>query len=264
MDVKQLTKLTSVPLVALSFVVDAIDNGNPPQKDTETATVFFMNSKPGTIWVDAAYAHLSNGDAVDFPFTAVDAGSSVVGIDAFATIQDGIDRAGQINAGRVKVNQGTYNESIAITKGDLTITGDLPPASVTGAGANAPKIDGADGIGNRAVSIDSGVSGVTIQGFEIADYPGSAATPSYGIRAMNTDTSLIRILNNHIHNVSVGIGALSNDGSKHDQWIVRDNKINDVLTGITLQNSPNSQALNNTIMRNQNTAGTQAGRLPTR
>ena len=250
--------------VALSFVVDAIDNGNPPQKDTETATVFFMNSKPGTIWVDAAYAHLSNGDAVDFPFTAVDAGSSVVGIDAFATIQDGIDRAGQINAGRVKVNQGTYNESIAITKGDLTITGDLPPASVTGAGANAPKIDGADGIGNRAVSIDSGVSGVTIQGFEIADYPGSAATPSYGIRAMNTDTSLIRILNNHIHNVSVGIGALSNDGSKHDQWIVRDNKINDVLTGITLQNSPNSQALNNTIMRNQNTAGTQAGRLPTR
>ncbi len=250
--------------VALSFVVDAIDNGNPPQKDTETATVFFMNSKPGTIWVDAAYAHLSNGNAVDFPFTAVDAGSSVVGIDAFATIQDGIDRAGQINAGRVNVNQGTYNESIAITKGDLTITGDLPAASVTGAGANAPKIDGAGGIGNRAVSIDSGVSGVTIQGFEIADYPGSAATPSYGIRAMNTDTSLIRILNNHIHNVSVGIGALSNDGSKHDQWIVRDNKINDVLTGITLQNSPNSQALNNTIMRNQNTAGTQAGRLPTR
>ncbi len=253
----------------LTLTIEAVDNGNPPQKDTATVTVFLNEARPAKIWVDAKYGTLATGTAVDFPFTAVGAGTLEIGYDAFTIIQSGIDRAGILKVVDVNVNGGTYNESVAINHSGLVLTGDLPVADparsvIRGTGINPPKLDGANMIGNRAIWLGSNVSRVTIQGFEIANYPGNANSPSYGIHTMNTGTALIQLLNNHIHDIYVGISAGSDNGSLHDKWTVRDTIIHDVFTAIKLENVPNTRISSNTITPNLSEAVTLPGHVPTR
>ena len=76
--------------------------------------------------------------------------------------------------GTVNVAAGTYNEAVTIDK-SLNLVGDPGDAS-PGPGVNAPIFDGTGLPGSSAISLNAGVSGVLISGFEFRNYGPTGVT----------------------------------------------------------------------------------------
>lgn len=195
---------------------------------------------------------------------------------AKATIGDGIlvvDIGGVVN-----VAAGTYNEAVTIDK-TLTLMGD-PGDSSPGPGTNAPILDGTGFDGESAITLNTGVSGVIISGFEVKNYGPTgvararmqAITQSLhrdlsqplevneatlmldssrasAIKAWNAGTSDITIQDNYMHDLGWNAILVGNEGQGlHNNWTVTQNIISADAYGIELTNARNSQVTNNEVV----------------
>ncbi len=194
---------------------------------------------------------------------------------AKATIGSGIavvDAGGTVN-----VAAGTYNETVTIDK-SLSLVGD-PGDSTPGPGANAPVLDGTGFSGNSAITINAGVSGVTVSGFEIQNYGPTGVTRARmralsanlqrdlsqlpevnrallmlddsrasAVQAWNSGTSNITIQDNYMHDLGWNAVLVGNEGQGlHDNWTVTGNIVRADAYGIELTNARNSHISNNQI-----------------
>ncbi|NWG10124.1 MAG: right-handed parallel beta-helix repeat-containing protein [Nitrososphaerales archaeon] len=132
----------------------------------------------------------------------------------------------------IVVHEGEYHQSVVITK-SINLISD--GAILNGTSPADPETTLAD-----AITIDEGVSGVTIKGFEIRDY-------SYdGIQAWNNGTSNIEIINNVIHDMGGTAISIGNDGTGfHENWFIHNNTVYKNVHGIYVAHGKNVVISNN-------------------
>ncbi len=181
--------------------------------------------------------------------------------------------------GEVRVAQGTYSETLLITK-SLTLMGD-PGGSAPGPGANAPTLNGSSFSGKSAIEIAAGVSNVSVQGFIFENYALSnkervqlsrasktavardfskpidvnpdllmlTANRASAIQAWNAGTSNITIQYNRFQNLGWNAVLVGNEGQGvHDNWNVSHNVVAQAAAyGIELTNASNSVISDNEI-----------------
>jgi parallel beta-helix repeat protein len=103
---------------------------------------------PAVVYVDKAWTGLPNGASV-----TANGGPHVIGCDAFAVIQDGVNAVA--NAGTVNVAAGTYLAEVKL----------LRPVLLHGAGIDVTVLMGPKTGSDRALSIEA--SGITVEGFTV-------------------------------------------------------------------------------------------------
>ncbi len=139
----------------------------------------------------------------------------------------------------IYVAAGTYNESVTINK-SITLIGDYGDERLMGPGPNAPILDGSSLTSVPGFQIASGVSDVTIKGFEITNYN------SGGIVGQGAGINNVTIENNFIHTVG-NDGVLG--GTSGTQiltgWAVAHNMI--AGSGVNLDNIGDLSIRNNQI-----------------
>ena len=166
----------------------------------------------------------------------------------YFTIQAAIDDA---NPGDVlQVKPGTiYNECVIINK-SITLIGDCGDEDTPGPGENPPILSGVHGqrLNGAAFKILSGVSDVTIKGFEITEY--YDYTYGHGIVAEGIGNNNITIQYNKIHKIERE-GVYSGYSSQHvlSGWQVTHNVLEwcGKSSAIHFKNVSNSSISNNTI-----------------
>jgi nitrous oxidase accessory protein NosD len=143
---------------------------------------YYLAGPPSTTYVDDDWAGTSNGDAVQFPSEAE---YRTIGVDAFDSIQDGIDA---VAGSTVNVAAGTYPERLTINK-SLDLRGaqfgvDPTPVSARTTPADESIVD-TSGLGGPTphvtVEIPNMVHDITIAGFTLIGDPTGVS-----------DTSVIR------------------------------------------------------------------------
>ncbi len=207
-----------------------------------TTLVFAVLLLPALAWADR-FVDATGTDAAN--------DCSLVGTPC-ATIQHAVTQA--VAAETIHVAAGTYAEQVVLDKG-LTVRGD-PTGTCPGAGAAAPILDGGGAVGS-AFTIVGGVTGVTIEGFEITNYrnrllgtafttagPGSAV-----IASATTAVTTVTVQGNSIHDMGWSAVLAGNDGEVlHDGWVVDCNAItNMAAAAVELTNVTNATVSNNSI-----------------
>ena len=91
-------------------LVAADDHGNTNSCNA-TVTVVDNRPAPALVYVDAGYTNVANGTAVGWPYGNLTL-NHLVGCDAFATIQGGVNRVA--SNGTVNVAAGTYPELVTV------------------------------------------------------------------------------------------------------------------------------------------------------
>ena len=161
------------------------------------------------VWVDDDWNGYSNGTDVDGP---------IIGIDAFGTIQDGIDAA--TPEGTVNVAAGTYNENIIVSA--------KKKVKILGAGADVTTI-----IGDGSTSVVTGNSmhaDSRIEGFTITSQVQNH-TPIFG-GGINLENSATTIANCNITGNSAAYG-----GGIHISWISGTVLSPQVINSLVINNS---------------------------
>lgn len=92
-----------------------------------------ISSTPSITYVDDGYAALPAGTAVDWPYTG--SGSHLIGCDAFATVQGGVNAVAA--GGTVNVANGSYTENVVIGT-PLTLAGQSRTGVVVMPALSAP------------------------------------------------------------------------------------------------------------------------------
>ena len=157
-----------------------------------TATVKVVNPEPGggttdelpfrieptpptMVYVDDGYAGLQDDTLVSFPYG--DNGDLIIGYNAFATIQAGVNAVAA--NGTVNVAAGTYNEAVTIGK-KVTLLGADADAGVSCAGQGQSVIDADTG-----TAITIGAADVVVKGFELKGAIGISDTSYAGVVVEN-------------------------------------------------------------------------------
>ena len=154
------------------------------------------------------------------------------------SIQDAIDDADP--GEKVLVHAGVYHQSVVFGPEDSGITLKGEPGAILD-GTGAPGVDG--------ITLLAGVSGVTIEGFEIRNYSGPGTGQGNAIQAWNDGTSDITIENNVMHDNSWNAILVGNEGTGlHTGWHVRHNHIyaNGVYS-LELTNAQDSEIRGNIV-----------------
>jgi len=159
------TKLTSVitageiatPAAVPVKVVTAAPGGGTSAE----LTFRIEGATPTVVYVDDAYVGFANDTLVDWPYTGT--GTHIIGYDAFATIQGGVNAVAA--AGTVNVAPGNYTELVNIPK-TLSLVNHTPLGAVLTAPTSA----------NNAALITVDASGVSISGFDfVVNQPDATA-----------------------------------------------------------------------------------------
>ena len=202
-------------------------------------TFHFVDS--GLYLFDPNFEYYVDGGAVLRDFGAFNIINATEGIGyTDSTIQAAIDAAS--SGDRIYVGPGTYNENISIDK-SITLIGDpsdgcMPDyveenvvcERLLGTSADAPVLDGSGIGGATGIQIASGVSNVTLMGFEIKNFDS-------GIVAQGNSMNNLRIDGNYIHDVSNGITGGTTGAQTLSGWSVNKNIIDNVSnSGISLAN----------------------------
>jgi hypothetical protein len=215
---------------------------NPGQEDADGDGIGDACDVLDPVWVDDDYCAGCPNDGYTW------------GYDAFDTIQGGVNAVDV--GGTVRVAAGTYTEAVSINKG-LTLRGDTT-GSCPGPGPSMPKLDGG-GMVSSAITIDGGVSGVTIEGFEITNYRNRVLGAPYtqggigcGIQAWDYPTQAIddvTVRSNYIHDMGWSAVMAGNEGLVlHDNWLVDCNVVSNCAAySIELTNTSNSTVSNNQV-----------------
>ena len=154
----------------IGFALRATGN---PTGDSNTFRV-----GPLTMYVDDDWAGAPDG------VMATGTAASIIGEDAFATIQGALDNG--FPGDTVNVMPGTYDEQLTLSLADVTLTGD-PGDGTAGPGASAPTLQAtaAPDLANGDVHITA--AGVVIEGF-ILDFDGTDGSRlGYGILVQAAD-----------------------------------------------------------------------------
>jgi parallel beta-helix repeat protein len=163
----------------------------------------------------------------------------------YTTIQEAIDAASPGDT--INVGAGIYAGQINVNK-SVTILGDPGDAS-PGPGPSAPIIDGGSAPGD-AFLLANGVSNVTIQGFEIANFTSNDTGIGNGISAWVGSTSNITIQDNYFYNLGWNGVLVGNDGAlgDHTNWKIKGNILEKFAAyGFELTNASNSSIEDNVI-----------------
>ncbi len=184
-----------------------------------TTVVLSAPSAQTEVWVDDGYSN--DGDD----------GGHEFGVDAFATIQGGIDAAAP--GGTVNVGPGTYD----LTTNQILIATDGVTLQSTG-GADVTIIDAdSSTAGNAAVEITTAANGVTVDGFTIE---------SAGVKAISIRGSDTIVRNNIITVTGSEIVALATEAGATDTTISGNILTPVNLATIYLGPSSGNMVLNNT------------------
>ncbi len=178
----------------------------------------------------------------------------------YKTIQAAVDAA---TAGDIiEVAAATYTEQVSIDKG-LTLMGD-PGDATAGPGANPPILDGGGLVGS-AITIEGGVSDVTIAGFEIRNYRNRTQGEEWkqggvgsGIIASDPDpVDNVTIRDNSFHDLGWnGVLAWNQGQALHDNWLIQDNvTANCAAYALELTNTQNSSIIQNEVTGGESILG---------
>lgn len=206
------------PATYSNCTVKVIDGAGA--SSTLAVTSFTIESGvPTEVWVDDDY-------------TSTSTGSHTWDVDAFATIQEGID-AVEVG-GTVNVAAGTYTEDVDITK-QISLIGDIGTDAV-GPGENAPIIT--NNTSNRTVNIDA--SGVIFRGFVVEN------TDNYPDVRIAPEISSSTVKNNELRNSYSGVGLAP--GANNN--LITKNKLHDNYYGIKIGGAINNNISYNDIYEN--------------
>jgi hypothetical protein len=204
-------------------------------------TFHFVDS--GLYLFDPNFEYYVDGGAVLRDFGAFNIINATEGIGyTDSTIQAAIDAAS--SGDRIYVGPGTYNENISIDK-SITLIGDpsdgcMPDyveenvvcERLLGTSADAPVLDGSGIGGVTGIQIASGVSNVTLMGFEIKNFDS-------GIVAQGNGMNNLRLDGNYIHSVNHGIMGGTTGTETLSGWSVSSNIVDVGDIGISLTNISN-------------------------
>ncbi len=161
----------------------------------------------------------------------------------FTTIQAAVDAASPGDT--IRVCPGVYAENVVIgsTKSDITLKGE--PGAI---------LDGSTLGNGDGITIQSGVSRITIKHLEIRNYKGIADGVGNAIQAWNCGTSKITIKENVIHDNSWNGILVGNEGEAvHTDWSIKENRVyNNGFADIELTNGKKSEIKGNTVASGSN------------
>jgi len=184
-----------------------------------------LQSTPDTVYVDDDWSALPAGSDPDGPGPA-----NLLGFDAFATIQEGVDAVG--DGGTVNVLAGDYHEDVDVSK----------PLTLQGAGIDQTNVFGVSG-GSHA-TFDFNANGIVLDGFTITrdgnnpgDWDNNLNTAGVALQSLGN----AEVRNSRFYGNRTAIDINNSDGN----WI-HNNVIDDNRTGIILRN----ENLNNVIEEN--------------
>jgi parallel beta-helix repeat protein len=192
-------------------------------------------------WVDDNYAGKSYGDVVNWPDNGLP-GPHAIGVDAFATIQGGVNAVSV--SGTVHVAAGSYNEDVNVNKDGLSVLGAGATSIVSGP------------IGGPSSTFALSGNNVTLAGFKITrdgnnltDW-NNALLNSAGVSIQGTGYTGILIRDNLITQMRTGIDI--NNSSGHT---VRNNVVTDNRTGMILRNQTDNLTVAENEITNNWTVG---------
>jgi hypothetical protein len=183
---------------------NGVDNcptvSNPGQEDADGDGI--GNACEGPVFVDDDYAGKPFGTLVNFPDNGLP-GPHVVGVDAFAVMQDGVDATSP--GGTLRVAAGNYPELVIIPYPMVCLganAGVDPRTTCNGGAVRGPE-SVIDGFGSET-AIAFASSSITLDGFTIQS--GCCDALQSGLH-MGGTFSDNRVLNNIIRDNSIGIFA---------------------------------------------------------
>ncbi len=200
---------------------------NPGPGGGETAELTFRieAAAPTVVYVDDGYVGKAVDSLVDWPCpSGVCAGTHIIGYDAFATVQGGVDAVAA--SGTVQVAAGNYAEDVVIGQplsllgpnaGINPNTGARGPEAVINPATSQPNVFAA----NATVVLYVDANNVTVKGFTV-DGDNSALTSTYTVGSANVDAAWgiasdaagsLNIADNIVKNIAYAGMDLENDQS---------------------------------------------------
>ncbi len=191
-DIDVLAEMNTFDYVAFDFIESVV---NHDQDDSDLTEVYFGFTIPAVVvtdvYVDDDWDAVAWGDDPDGigPATAM-------GVDAFYTIQDGVDAVA--DGGTIHVYDGTYLESVYIIEKDMTITGvSMDPTGVIVDAEDVEEVFNIFGVDNLTIEYltaqngDDDIIDITDSGMITLDHLLVQYADEDGIDAHYTDQVIV-------------------------------------------------------------------------